>query len=83
MTSDYQRLKKVVRSGRNLFHMAVGKIALGLITNRSLTRKPHVGKLSRERGEEEEEEVRSGGAGGGDMRKQSEKRGQVRGSESS
>lgn len=62
--------------------MAVGKIALGLITNRSLTRKPHVGKLSRERGEEEEE-VRSGGAGGGDMRKQSEKRGQVRGSESS
>lgn len=66
--------------------MAVGKIALGLITNRSLTRKPHVGKLSRERGEEEEEEeevARSGGAGGGDMRKQSEKRGQVRGSESS
>lgn len=35
------------------------------------------------KGGEEEEEVRSGGAGGGDMRKQSEKRGQVRGSESS
>lgn len=81
MTSDYQRLKKVGRSGRNLFHMVVGKIALGLITNRSLTRKPHVGKLSSGGGEEEE--VRSGGAGGGDMRKQSEKRGQVRGSESS
>lgn len=58
----------------------MGKIALGLITNRSLTRKPHVGKLSSERGGGEEEEVRSGG---GDMRKQSEKRGQVRGSESS
>lgn len=81
MTSDYQRLKKFVWSGRNLFHMAVGKIALGLITNRSLTREPHVGKLSRDKGGEEE--VRSGGAGGGDMRKQSEKRGQVRGSESS
>lgn len=34
-------------------------------------------------GGEEEVVVRSGGAGGSDMRKQSEKRGQVRGSKSS